>query len=426
MKYGDVVEVDVGGAGADVQAGDVLARREAAANLCVGDEPPLVTVYFQAYNHLEDQTKMALHSLLAYTRNVDHELLLVDNGSTDGTLDFFCSIDHPHKRIFHVRENRGALFGYLAAKGAAGNEFIRGKYFAAIPSDVVVTKDWLKNLVTCMESDPRIGMVVPAANYTSYYQQVKLEFSTYGEMQKAAAAYNVSDPKKWEERLRLIPTASLIRSSLRKMYEADYGFFYNFADDDLSFTYRRLGYRLMFCRDTFVYHAPGTAMSEEAYQTDLREGRETFRRKYFGVDAWTDTRLDDELCRKCLDPSTPREDHRILGIDVRCGANLLHFKNCLRAYDLGRATLSAFVQDAKYWVDLKTICSGEVFCQPLRDLEAALEGHTYDYIILGMPLADYEDPKALLDIMRDHLSIGGRMAGRMEEDGEVFSLERYE
>ena len=364
VKYGDVVEIDVGGAGADVQARDVFERRETAANLCVGEEPPLVTVYFQAYNHLEDQTKMALHSLLAYTKNVDHELLLVDNGSTDGTLDFFRSIEHPRKRIFHV--------------------------------------------------------------YTSYYQQVKLEFSTYGEMQKAAAAYNVSDPKKWEERLRLIPTASLIRSSLRKMYEADYGFFYNFADDDLSFSYRRLGYRLMFCRDTFVYHAPGTAMSEEAYQTDLREGRETFRRKYFGVDAWTDTRLDDELCRKCMDPSTPREDNRILGIDVRCGANLLHFKNCLRAYDLGRATLSAFVQEAKYWVDLKTICSGEVFCQPLRDLEAALEGRTYDYIILGMPLADYEDPKALLDIMRDHLSIGGRMAGRMEEDGEVFSLERYE
>ena len=424
MNYGEVIEIDVGGACADVRAGDVFARREAAANLCVGDEPPLVTVYFQAYNHLEDQTKMAIHSLLAYTRNVDHELLLVDNGSTDGTLDFFRSIEHPRKRIFHVRENRGALFGYLAAKGAAGNEFIRGRYFAAIPSDVVVTKDWLKNLVTCMESDPRIGMVVPSANYTSYYQQVKLEFSTYGEMQKAAAAYNVSDPKKWEERLRLIPTASLMRSSLRKMYEADYGFFYNFADDDLSFTYRRLGYHLMFCRDTFVYHAPGTAMSEEVYQTDLREGRETFRRKYFGVDAWTDTRLDDELCRKCMDPSTPREDNRILGIDVRCGADLLHFKNGLRALGKESVTLSSFVQEAKYWVDLQTICDGEVFCRPLCDLTEALQGRIYEYIILGEPLSSYGDPQGLLEIMRDHLCIGGRMAGRLEKDGEVFVLER--
>lgn len=46
VKYGDVVEVDVGGVGVDVQASDVLARREAVAHLCVGDEPPLVTVYF--------------------------------------------------------------------------------------------------------------------------------------------------------------------------------------------------------------------------------------------------------------------------------------------------------------------------------------------------------------------------------------------
>ena len=425
MNYGEVIEIDVGGIGAAVRQLDAFVRREVAANLCVGDEPPLVTVYFQAYNHLEDQTKMAIHSLLAYTRNVDHELLLVDNGSTDGTLDFFRSIEHPRKRIFHVRENRGALFGYLAAKGAAGNEFIRGRYFAALPSDVVVTKDWLKNLVTCMESDPRIGMVVPAANYTSYYQQVKLEFSTYGEMQKAAAAYNVSDPRKWEERLRLIPSALLLRSSLRKMYEADYGFFYNFADDDMSFTYRRLGYRLMFCRDTFVYHAPGTAMTEEEFDFDLQSGREIFRRKYFGIDPWEDTRFDCMLREKCMDVVPKREAYRILGVDVRCGADLLHFKNGFRALGMDNVTLSAFVQDSKYWVDLQTICDGEVFCLPLRDFAAALQGNVYDYIILGAPLYSYEDPQAMLGLMRGHLSVGGRVTGRVEKDGEVFVLERH-
>ena len=198
MNYGEVIEIDVGEVGAEVRQSDAFVRREVAADLCVGDAPPLVTVYFQAYNHLEDQTKMAIHSILQYTQDVDHELLLVDNGSTDGTLDFFRSIPHPRKRIFHVKENRGALFGYLAAKGAAGNAFIRGKYFAPLPSDVLVTKNWLKNLVACMESDPRIGMVVPVASYASYGQQSDLRFSTYGEMQEAAAAHNVSDPKKWE------------------------------------------------------------------------------------------------------------------------------------------------------------------------------------------------------------------------------------
>ena len=191
MNYGEVIEIDVGEVGAEVRQSDAFVRREVAADLCVGDAPPLVTVYFQAYNHLEDQTKMAIHSILQYTQDVDHELLLVDNGSTDGTLDFFRSIPHPRKRIFHVKENRGALFGYLAAKGAAGNAFIRGKYFAPLPSDVLVTKNWLKNLVACMESDPRIGMVVPVASYASYGQQSDLRFSTYGEI--ARHPYGIVD-----------------------------------------------------------------------------------------------------------------------------------------------------------------------------------------------------------------------------------------
>ena len=425
MNYGEVIEIDVGEVGAEVRQSDAFVRREVAANLCVGDAPPLVTVYFQAYNHLEDQTKMAIHSILQYTQDVDHELLLVDNGSTDGTLDFFRSIPHPRKRIFHVKKNRGALFGYLAAKGAAGNEFIRGKYFAALPSDVLVTKNWLKNLVACMESNPRIGMVVPVASYASYGQQSDLRFSTYGEMQEAAAAHNVSDPKKWEERLRVIPTASLVRSSVRKMYEGDHAFYYNFSDDDISFMYRRLGYRLMLCGDTFVYHAPGTAMTKEDFEFDLQSGREVFRRKYFGIDPWDDTRFDLELRDKCLDVVPKRNAYHILGIDAHCGADLLHFKNRFRALGIENVTLSAFVQDSKYWVDLQTICDGAVFCLPLRDLAAALQGNVYDYIILGEPLYSYEDPQAMLELMRDHLSVDGRLTGRVETDGEVFVLERH-
>lgn len=425
MNYGEVIEIDVGKVGAEVRQSDAFVRREVAADLCVGDAPPLVTVYFQAYNHLEDQTKMAIHSILQYTQDVDHELLLVDNGSTDGTLDFFRSIPHPRKRIFHVKKNRGALFGYLAAKGAAGNAFIRGKYFAPLPSDVLVTKNWLKNLVACMESDPRIGMVVPVASYASYGQQSDLRFSTYGEMQEAAAAHNVSDPKKWEERLRVIPTASLVRSSVRKMYEGDHAFYYNFSDDDISFMYRRLGYRLMLCGDTFVYHAPGTAMTKEDFEFDLQSGREVFRRKYFGIDPWDDTRFDLDLRDKCLDVVPKRNAYHILGIDAHCGADLLHFKNRFRALGIENVTLSAFVQDSKYWVDLQTICDGAVFCLPLRDLAAALQGNVYDYIILGEPLYSYEDPQAMLELMRDHLSVDGRLTGRVETDGEVFVLERH-
>ena len=243
-------------------------------------------------------------------------------------------------------------------------------------------------------------------------------------MQEVAAAHNISNPKKWEECLRVIPTTSLLRSSLRKLYELDHAFYYNFSDDDLSFTYRRLGYRLMICRDKFVYHAEGSTMTGEDYQLDIQTGREIFRRKYFGIDPWDDTRLDAELRDKCLSFVPVRKEHRILGIDIRCGADLLHFKNGLRGVGFEPVKLSALVQDAKYWQDLQTVCDEKVFCRSQRDFSETLRGRTYDYIILGEPLCNYEEPQAMLEMMRDHLSLGGRMTGRVEKDGEVFVLER--
>ncbi|MFC2287062.1 MAG: glycosyltransferase [Selenomonas sp.] len=424
FNYGEVIEVQPEGESSEIRKRNAFIRREIVANFCVGKNPPLVTVCFQAYNHLEDQTKMAIHALLQYTQNVDYELILIDNGSTDGTLEFFRSIPYEKKRIFHVRENRGALAGYIAAKNSAGGEFIRGRYVSFVPGDVIVTKDWLKNLVTCMESDSRIGMVVPVANYTSNHQKITLPFSNYEEMQEVAAAHNISNPKKWEECLRVIPTTALLRSSLRKLYELDHAFYYNFSDDDLSFTYRRLGYRLMICRDTFVYHAEGSTMTGEDYQLDIQTGREIFRRKYFGIDPWDDTRLDAELRDKCLSFVPVRKEHRILGIDIRCGADLLHFKNGLRGVGFEPVKLSALVQDAKYWQDLQTVCDEKVFCRSQRDFAETLRGRTYDYIILGEPLCNYEEPQEMLEMMRDHLSMGGRMTGRIEKGGEVFVLER--
>ena len=54
---------------------------------------------------------------------------------------------------------------------------------------------------------------------------IERDFKSLNDMQKKAAEYNVSDPRKWEERLRVIPTTILIRSELYSMYEGDYGFY---------------------------------------------------------------------------------------------------------------------------------------------------------------------------------------------------------
>ena len=70
-----------------------------------------------------------------------------------------------------------------------------------------------------------------------------------------AALFNKSNPAKWEEKIRLIPTAALYR---REVFDTvglyDAGFMHDFGDDDFTFRVRRAGYKLILCRDTFVHH----------------------------------------------------------------------------------------------------------------------------------------------------------------------------
>lgn len=56
-----------------------------------------IAISIIAYNRLE-KTKKCIEYLFKYTSHIDFELILCDNGSTDGTFEFFKSIDYPKKK----------------------------------------------------------------------------------------------------------------------------------------------------------------------------------------------------------------------------------------------------------------------------------------------------------------------------------------
>ena len=66
---------------------------------------PLVTVIIPAYNH-EDFVVEAIASVLSQSLK-DFELLIVDDGSTDSTLNQIRTFDDPRITVT-VQENRGA------------------------------------------------------------------------------------------------------------------------------------------------------------------------------------------------------------------------------------------------------------------------------------------------------------------------------
>lgn len=387
------------------EADNLYKIRSAMRDLRLTETDPLVSVFFIAYNNLENLTKPAMEALLRYTSDIDFELVLLDNGSTDGTLEYFKSIPWQRKKIFHVSKNIGAFYGQIQVK-----QYCRGKYVVVMPNDIIVTKNWLKNMLLCIESDERIGMVVPMSDNVSNFESVDLNYEDIEDMQIKAEQFNVSAPGKWEERLRLVPTIMLVRYELWTMYIGDDAFIYNFSDDDLSMQYRRAGYKLIVCGDVFVHHGGSVVMGKnpQKYAMDIEKGRMIYQAKYYGLDAWEDFCNYEKEMFSIL-PIKPDINKIVncLGVDVRCGTPLLELKNKLRAVGIKNSNRYAFSAEAKYWLDLKTICNNEVVFDRPDFFDDYFASVTFDYVLLGEYINSYSHP---LDFLK-------KLCYKLEQEG---------
>lgn len=115
---------------------------------------PLVSIIIVNWNGLK-----FLHECLpsisaqSYT---SFEVIMVDNGSTDGSLEFVRT-GFPDTVIIENMENVG-----FAAANNQGIRIAKGKYIATLNNDTEVDEDWLKNLVDAAgASDKEVGMWAP-------------------------------------------------------------------------------------------------------------------------------------------------------------------------------------------------------------------------------------------------------------------------
>jgi GT2 family glycosyltransferase len=423
-----------GGAGGASGGGDVAVHetdnfpaRQPGKNLCetranivaASRVPgaPLVSILVTAYNRLE-KTKLCVESILQHTTGIEYELILFDHGSADGTFEYFKSVEHPRRRIVRVTKNATRLVAELMA--------FSGRFMVLAGNDMVMTHNWLSNMLKCAESDSRIGLVVPLTSNVSNFQEVDLGFTSLEQMQEKAAAFNVSDPRKWHDRLRLVTPMYMIRKECFDLVGlGDYGLG-QFMDDDLAFRARRAGYRCVLCKDTFVHHNHDFRNAEDkdpvAFNEGLEKGRKDFMEKHFGIDAWDDASdYEPDMIQMLRQPPSGREVE-VLGVDVKCGTPILEVANRLREFGTLSARLSAFSQDARYYVDLKTICAGDVRCGRPEDLPWCFDEACFDYIVLGAPLNSYADPGRLLRGLLRLLRGAGQLFVKLRNTFDIYSM----
>lgn len=100
-------------------------------------------------------TMRCLRSLSRFISDNAHEVILVDNGSTDGTTEAVNKA-FPEVRTLVLSENRG-----VAAGRNAGLSITRGDYLMILDNDTIADAETIKALAAFLRRHPEVGIVAP-------------------------------------------------------------------------------------------------------------------------------------------------------------------------------------------------------------------------------------------------------------------------
>ncbi|MEW6667849.1 MAG: glycosyltransferase family 2 protein [Thermodesulfobacteriota bacterium] len=190
----------------------------------------------------------------------DFEIILVDNGSEDGSVELVRTHYRDFVRLIVLPRNRG-----FAGGNNVGIRQARGRYVALLNNDTEAHPAWLANLVECVDEDADVGMV--GSKVLNFYRRDEIDNTGHlmypdglnrgrGRLEKDTGQYD-------EQREILFPSgcaALYSRKMLKEMGGFDESFFAYGDDADIGLHGRFLGYGAVFCPQAVVYHRySGTA-----------------------------------------------------------------------------------------------------------------------------------------------------------------------
>jgi len=207
---------------------------------------PLVSVIILNYNGKE-----FLEPCLKSVLNSDYpnfEVVLVDNGSTDGSLHFVKDKfgKDPHLRVIANSENLGFVMG-----NTIGIQHSKGDLLVILNNDTEATPNWLKELIRTTLSNPRNGICVCNIFTPNLPEGLLGHMDKYGR----AVLVKLSDVLEKNGEIIAAGPAFLIRREVfEKIGGYDLRYFAYFDDMDLSWRAKLLGYRTTVAENSKVSH----------------------------------------------------------------------------------------------------------------------------------------------------------------------------
>jgi GT2 family glycosyltransferase len=210
------------------------------------------------------------------------ELIFIDNGSDQETLDFLekTEKEHPFVQVVRNKENRG-----FAAANNQGLDLAAGEFIIYLNNDTIVTNNWIESLVSHFRINRSIGLLCPVTNATGNEACVKKGYEQLEDLQRFAFQL-AQDKGKSIMELRCVPLyCAMIRTSVARQIgglneEYTKGMF---EDDELSARVRQAGYLTACAEDVFVHHfgrASFKMMPKTEYDELFKRNRAIFESKW--------------------------------------------------------------------------------------------------------------------------------------------------
>ncbi len=221
------------------------------------------SIVIPVWNKME-LTVQCLTALARLPEQLRYEVIVVDNGSSDGTGEFLRQLQSD-VRIITNDENLG--FAKACNQGA---RIARGKYVVFLNNDTIPLQGWLNALVAEAEAHPEVGIVgskLLFADGTIQHAGVvfmRRLLSPYHIYRSASA--DVPAVNQRREFQAVTAACMLIR---RELFEAvngfDEGFINGFEDVDLCLKVREKGHHVIYQPRSVLYHLESQTPSRNAH-----------------------------------------------------------------------------------------------------------------------------------------------------------------
>ncbi|MBB5638070.1 hypothetical protein HDE68_003996 [Pedobacter cryoconitis] len=197
------------------------------------------------------------------TRYSNLQLIVGDNASTDGSVDYVRN-NFPDIQIIENDRNYGFAEGYNRIL-----ERVQADYYVLLNSDVEVPENWIEPVIKAMEADSQIAAAQPKIKWQKDKSQFEYAGAAGGFLDINAFPFCrgrifdqiENDLGQYDQAKEIFWASGAAFFIKRAQWEETGGLdpdlFAHMEEIDLCWRLKNLGYKIIYCPDAEVYHVGG-------------------------------------------------------------------------------------------------------------------------------------------------------------------------